>query len=173
VKDPQSQSRFQVRFDWGIDGARRIASDAHVLVWADALPSTEASDPLTHPGCAVLAGTTGSAAAVAQWILALQTQLGDRAIVAVVAAGGPSGAFAVEDFLAAGAAIDALATLGIDSTSPEAAAASAAFEGLRRAVVHLSSASVAGQSLDSATLAAAAEANALPDVRVLREWTAP
>ena len=39
--------------------------------------------------------------------------------------------FAVEDLLAAGAVVDALASRGIDYASPEAAAACAAFTGLR------------------------------------------
>jgi len=47
--------------------------------------------------------------------------------------------------LAAGAVVDALADLGIDDTSPEAAVACAAYTGLRRAVVHLTTASVSGR----------------------------
>jgi hypothetical protein len=44
---------------------------------------------------------------------------------------------ATEDLLAAGAVIDQLATLGLDATSPEAAAAEAAYRGLARATSHL------------------------------------
>ena len=49
--------------------------------------------------------------------------------------------FAIEDQLAAGAIVDALVGLGIDHTSPEAAVACAAFEGLRHAATHLIGAS--------------------------------
>ncbi|WP_235934554.1 2-phosphosulfolactate phosphatase [Agromyces humi] len=49
--------------------------------------------------------------------------------------------FAIEDQLAAGAVVDALVGLGIDHTSPEAAVACAAFEGLQHAATHLIGAS--------------------------------
>jgi len=55
--------------------------------------------------------------------------------------------FAVEDLLGAGAVIDALGALGIDHTSPEAAAACEAYRGLRPAVRHLLTASGSGQEL--------------------------
>ncbi|HEY8282047.1 MAG TPA: hypothetical protein VIG28_06155 [Leifsonia sp.] len=147
------QAKYQVRFDWGVEGARAVAADADVVVWVDVLPPADAhaSDPAAHvPGTgAVLAGGLTTASAVARWILDEQVRLGRRAMVALVAAGGrtASGAtrFAVEDLLAAGAIVDALAGLGIDYCSPEAAAASAAFTGLRGAVAHLLTASVSGQ----------------------------
>ncbi len=60
---------------------------------------------------------------------------------------GQSVRFAVEDQLGAGAVIDALGSLGIDHTSPEAAAACEAFRGLRGAVRHLLTASGSGQQL--------------------------
>jgi 2-phosphosulfolactate phosphatase len=53
----------------------------------------------------------------------------------------------VEDLLGAGAVIDALADVGIDYCSPEAAAASAAFTGLRNATGHLIGASASGREL--------------------------
>ena len=97
----------------------------------------------------VLAGALRNRTAVAQRILALQEERGERTIVAIVAAGereSPAGAgeairFAIEDQLAAGAIVDALVGLGIDHTSPEAAVACAAFEGLRHATTHLIGAS--------------------------------
>ncbi len=55
--------------------------------------------------------------------------------------------FAVEDQLGAGAIVDALAALGIDHSSPEAAAACEAFRGLRGAARHLLTASGSGQEL--------------------------
>ena len=173
VTSPRIQSRFQVRFDWGLDGARVISDGAHIIVWADALTTPGAPDPLAIDGPAVIAATQGSAAAAAQWILDQQAAIGDRAIVAVVAAGTDDGRFAVEDLLAAGSVVDALSTLGIDSTSPEAAAASAAFEGLRNATLHLLSASVTGQELEAGAIAAAKEAAMSTELRILREFSLP
>jgi 2-phosphosulfolactate phosphatase len=72
----------------------------------------------------------------------------------VIAVGEPradgSTRFAVEDLLAAGAVIDALADAGIDYCSPEAAAAGAAFTGLRNATGHLIGASASGRELAAA-----------------------
>ena len=120
--DPRNQPQYQVRFDWGVEGANAIAPGAHIVVWADALGGTEPELKLEHDG-AIITGSVGSRAAIAAWVLDRQVELGDRATVAVVAAGGPDGRFAVEDLLAAGAVIDALAEVGIDYISPEAAAA--------------------------------------------------
>ncbi|WP_156364309.1 hypothetical protein [Curtobacterium sp. Leaf261] len=172
----RGQTRYQVRFGWGAAGAARIARDAHLVVWVDVLPTV---DPRTAAGLlpdgpeVVLAGL-GDASAVADRVLGLQSDRGDRCIVAVIAAGiddGPVGGgavdpslegagestsdqatspdFAVEDLLAAGAVVDALAARGIDASSPEAAAACAAYTGLRRAVRHLVSASVSATMLES------------------------
>lgn len=173
VTSPRIQSRFQVRFDWGLDGASAIGHGAHIVVWADALATPGAPDPLAVEGPAIIAATQGSAAAAAQWILDRQAELGDRAVVAVVAAGTDDGRFAVEDLLAAGAVVDALSTLGIDSTSPEAAAASAAFEGLRNATLHLLSASVTGQGLEPEAIAAAKATATATELRILREFSLP
>ena len=127
-------------------------------------------------GAVVAAGLT-DAPAVARWILDEQVRLGRRAMVALVAAGGTTAEggtrFAVEDLLAAGALVDALASLGIDYSSPEAAAACAAFTGLRGAVAHLLTASVSGQEriaagADAAELAGAGRLGTASDVRVLR-----
>jgi 2-phosphosulfolactate phosphatase len=167
VNSAQSQSRFQVRFDWGQSGLSNIGAGAHVVVWVDALPPLRALPDGNH---ALLRGTVGNREATARWILDLQARLADRAVVAVVAAGNKDGGFAVEDFLAAGAVIDALATLGIDFTSPEAAAAAAAFAGLRNATGHLLSASVAGQEVGPDVVAAAKLANAAPGLDLIREW---
>lgn len=147
-----------------------MAKGSHVLVWCDALPTGHAVPDFDG---AIVAGSTGSAAAVAQWVLDLQAQLGDRAVVSVVAAGTDDGGFAVEDFLAAGAVIDALATVGIDFNSPEAASACAAYEGLRNATLHLTSASETGQRVGAEALASAKAVNSEPGVRVLREFRLP
>lgn len=143
---PANQPRYQVRLGWGIEGANAIAEGAHIVVWVDALPGGTA-DPLTiiRTG-ALITGSVGSSSAIADWVLTQQVALGDRVIVAVVAAG-TAGRFAVEDLVAAGAVIDALAEVGIDYISPEAAAAVEAYAGLRHAVDHVLSACVAGQEL--------------------------
>ena len=125
-------------------------------------------------GPEVVLGHLGNATAVAGRVTRLQAERGDRCVVAIVAAGrhhapGDDAAeaageaadvpdapdFAVEDLLAAGAVVDALAEVGIDHTSPEAAAACAAYTGLRRAVKHLVSASEAAAALEPADVHAA------------------
>ena len=99
----------------------------------------------------VIAVSLNNRTAVAEWVLARQAEKGARFSIAVIAVGErrPDGTsrFAVEDFLAAGAVIDALSSLGIDHCSPEAAAASAAFVGLRQALRHLVGASETGLAL--------------------------
>ncbi|MFF2369830.1 2-phosphosulfolactate phosphatase [Agromyces sp. NPDC058110] len=184
------QAKYQVRFDWGLRGARRILPGAHVVVLVDALlvttqavlaaergstlaigaeaapdvAATEAADlarELAGHDVVVLAASLRNREAVARRILALQESRGERLFVAVVAAGerateageradeAPAGGirFAIEDQLTAGAVIDALVRLGIDHTSPEAAVACAAFEGLRHAAVHLIGAAGTGAGL--------------------------
>ena len=162
------QAQYQVRFDWGVEGANAIAPGAHVVVWVDALPGDEDPSAIEHDG-ALITGSVGACDAIATWVLDRQVERGDRAIVAVVAAGGPAGRFAVEDLLAAGAVIDALAEVGIDYISPEAAAAVGAFNGLRNATGHVLSASVTGQELVAdgrrTVIDAARERNNSADVR--------
>lgn len=142
------QSQYQVRFDWGVDGAAAIGEGADAVIWVDQLgaPAERLPDAST-----LVAGTIQASSAVATWVLDRQTEAGDRFTVAVVAAGEPreNGAlrFAVEDLLAAGAIIDALAEVGIDYCSPEAAAACAAYQSLRRGAAHLISASESGMAL--------------------------
>ncbi|WP_130504648.1 hypothetical protein [Microterricola gilva] len=180
--DPAAQSKYQVRFDWGVAGAERIADGADVVVFVDVLGSrfralseatSTAADTRADPvaellallptEAAVLSAGFTTAAAAARWITERQHALGRRAMIAIVAAGGaeaPGIRFAVENQLAAGAIIDALATLGIDYCSPEAAASCAAFTGLRGAVAHLLTASASAQQLvaagvDAATIRAA------------------
>lgn len=94
----------------------------------------------------VLAASLRNRTAVAERILAIQEERGERMLVAIVAAG-DAARFPIEDQLTAGAVVDALVGLGIDHTSPEAAVACAAFEGLRRAFVHLVGASGSGVEL--------------------------
>jgi hypothetical protein len=161
ISPAHAQAKYQIRFDWAADGAAAVASDADIVIWVDVLPpatapgaapaaapTLDALPPLSDDASVILGGLT-TASAVAAWVLAEQVRLGRRAMVSIVAAGGTttSGAvrFAVEDQLAAGAIVDALAGVGIDYSSPEAAAACAAFTGLRGAVAHLLTASASGQ----------------------------
>lgn len=177
VPSARSQAKYQVRFDWTAEGAAAVAADADVVVWVDALPGDPGDVPELPGTGAVLAAGLTDASSVAQWILDEQVRLGRRAMVGVIAAGDrtPAGStrFAVEDLLAAGAVIDALAALGIDYSSPEAAAACAAFTGLRGAVAHLLTASVSGQERVAAgaapaDIAAAGRLGASDTVTVLR-----
>lgn len=196
----RTQQQYQVRFAWGAGGAARVAPGAHLLVWTDVLPAGAERDAdvrrralrtlaATLPdGPEVVLGHLANATAIAERVMRLQAERGDRCVVAIVAAGrhqGPGGDvaeaageaadvpdapdFAVEDLLAAGAVVDALAAIGIDHTSPEAAAACAAFTGLRRAVRHLVSASEAGAVLDRADVHVALAAG--DELVTLREST--
>ena len=120
--------------------------DAHASALAASLAAT---------GIEVFAASLRNRAAVADRILALQEQRGERMVVAVIAAGEPADAygasrFTIEDQLTAGAVIDALVALGLDHTAPEAAVACAAYEGLRNAVIHLIGASGSGLELTTA-----------------------
>jgi 2-phosphosulfolactate phosphatase len=159
VRDAQAQQKYQVRFDWGLAGFHALAAQADVVILADALPAADdenADENGSGPGSgqAVIAAGLGNRSAVAEWVLARQAEKGDRFAVAVVAVGErrADGMFrcAVEDLLVAGAVIDALTGLGIDHCSPDAAAASAAFVGLKQALRHLVSASETGLALAAA-----------------------
>lgn len=171
---PRNQPQYQIRFDWGVEGANAIAPGAHIVVWADALGGNEPD--IQHDG-AIITGSVGARAAIAAWVLERQVELGDRATVAVVAAGGPDGRFAVEDLLAAGAVIDALAEVGIDYISPEAAAAVGAYAGLRNATGHVLSACVTGQEIMAAEgrgpIEEARKHNDAADFKVLKEFRLP
>jgi len=139
---PRSQTDYQVRFEWGTSGAAAVAVDADVVAWVDEL----GAEPVPE-GARVTA--LAEAEEFARWCLAEQERLGGRFRIAVVAAGATqpdrSLRFAVEDLLGAGAVIDAIAELGIDHQSPEAAAAAAAYTGLRNATRHLVNASVSAR----------------------------
>ncbi|HSP74730.1 MAG TPA: 2-phosphosulfolactate phosphatase [Cryobacterium sp.] len=157
------QQKYQVRFDVGLAGFQALAAGADVVILADALPSPgHPTEPTSLHDRQVIAANLGNRGSVAEWVLARQTEKGDRFSVAVIAVGErrPDGAgrFAVEDFLAAGAVIDALAARGIDHCSPEAAAAAAGFAGLKQAVRHLVTASETAQALVAAGRAAEVQA---------------
>jgi 2-phosphosulfolactate phosphatase len=175
----QEQEQYQVRFDWGAGGALAIGADADVVVLVDVLGETTATaDLLDGTTGVVVAGSLRNSAAVARWALERQADKGDRFTVAIVAMGETrsDGAtrFALEDLLGAGAIIDALATVGIDYCSPEAAAASAAFTGLRNATGHLIGASTSGRLTTAGGNRAAVDiaiaVNSSDEVPVLREF---
>jgi hypothetical protein len=143
-----SQDSYQVRFDWGHAGAAAVGQDADAVVWVSQLNGVAGPD-------GVVSGVLERAPELGVWALAQQQERGGRFRVAVVAAGAPradgSLRFAVEDLLAAGAIIDAIAGVGIDHQSPEAAAAAAAYTGLRSATKHLISASESARELRDAS----------------------
>jgi 2-phosphosulfolactate phosphatase len=155
----ESQATYQVRFDWGIAGAAATQDGADAVIWVDQLAATDAADAtaaagaaeLPQPDGALVLATVQNARAVADWVLERQHERGGRFRVAVIATGGVrtdgSPRFSVEDFLAAGAVIDALTELGLDHCSPEAAAAAAAYAGLKNATKHLVKNSVTGREL--------------------------
>lgn len=128
----------------------------------------------------VLLGALRNAAAVARAVLAVQEQRGARTSVAVIACGelpsrGPGAPlrFAVEDHLGAGAIAAALTDVGLDHSSPEAAAAAESFRALRGAMRHLLAASGSGRELALAgrgdEVAAAAAVDAASVVPILRD----
>lgn len=143
----EPQQKYQVRFDVGLVGFQALAGQADLVILADALPPTGYAQGIPTPLAAhtVIAVDLRTVARVADWVLARQTEKGDRFAVAVIAVGerrnDGTARFPVEDFLVAGAVVDALAGLGIDHVSPEAASAAASFTGLRKAIRHLVNAS--------------------------------
>lgn len=167
MTSPSAQSQYQVRFDWGLAGAAAVLEGTDAIVWVDELGDAR---ELPETDAAIISGGIANAAAVADWVIAKQAERGDRFRIAVIAAGEEradgSLRFAVEDLLGAGAVIDALTGVGIDHNSPEAAAASAAYEGLRRAVKHLVAASVSARELGGAH----PEFTPSTDVPVLRDF---
>lgn len=150
----ESQATYQVRFDWGVAGVAATVEGADAVIWVDQLgggTDGDRAELLAVDGAALVLATVQNARAVADWVLERQHENGGRFRVTVVAAGGTradgSPRFSVEDFLAAGAVIDSLTELGLDHCSPEAAAAGAAYAGLKNATKHLVKNSVTGREL--------------------------
>jgi 2-phosphosulfolactate phosphatase len=173
------QQQYQVRFEWGVDGARAIGAGADVIVLVDVLGVDAAlPDSLDSGTAVVVSGSLRNSTAVALWALERQADKGDRFTVAIVAMGeardGGALRFALEDLLGAGAIIDGLAAVGIDYCSPEAAAAAAAFTGLRNATGHLIGASTSGRALSAAGDRAAVDfaiaVSSTDEVPILREF---
>ncbi|MGT2424688.1 2-phosphosulfolactate phosphatase [Amnibacterium kyonggiense] len=131
------QSRYQVRFDWGLPGAAAVGGDADVLVWVDAVEPVVPPMHALPSQCAVVATGLIGVGETAAWILALQEARRTSTSIAIVAAGGARAdglRFAAEDLLAAGALTDELGIRGIAALSPEAAVADAAYRALRGGV---------------------------------------
>lgn len=116
--------------------------------------------------------------AVAAYLREQQAKKDGRYVIAIVAAGEErsdgSTRFTLEDQLAAGALVDALAELGIDYHSPEAAVACAGFLSLRRAVGQLVRASASGRELvqqgRAAEVAAATQLDSSAVIPILGEF---
>lgn len=146
---------------------------------ADSINGARVTAAIGASGPLVLLGCLRNASAVAQAVLDEQRRRASRTSIAVIAAGERvpheplSLRFAVEDQLGAGAVVDALGLLGIDHTSPEAAAAGEAFRSLRGALRHLVAASGSGQELIERGLRdevlRAAHLDAVDAVPVLRD----
>ncbi|MBN8880708.1 MAG: phosphosulfolactate phosphohydrolase [Salana multivorans] len=166
-----AQASYQVRFDWGRAGLRRLAP-CDVVVVVDVLGEAEDAarevvTGLVPPDALVLRGGLRNAAAVARACLDEQARRGGRTSIGVVAVGGAArgearddageARFAVEDLLGAGAVVAALTDLGIDHSSPEAAVACEGFLGLRRALGHLLISSGSGRAIVAADPAALAD----------------
>ena len=158
-----------------------ITADSVAGVARLVLPSVNGSRlvaALADRDAAVVAGSLRNPGAIAKWAIAHQGDKGDRFTVAVIGAGEARAdetiRFALEDLLGAGAIIDALAEVGIDYCSPEAAAAAAAFTGLHNAIGHLVGASGSGRELAEAGFRAdvdlAIDIDASDTVPVLREF---
>ena len=161
------QGDYQVRFEWGVAGLARLAN-CDVVVIVDVLDragdgeaeravletAAESGAPL------VITSSVQDAAAVAERILREQAWRSTRTSISIIAVGDPPHGrerdadaalrFAVEDLLGAGAVVHELGALGIDHTSPAAAAAGEAFGALRGGLRHLISATPAGRALVAA-----------------------
>ncbi|MFJ4044336.1 2-phosphosulfolactate phosphatase [Microbacterium sp. NPDC089987] len=127
------------------DAIRWSTNGASVVAAASASAAPDAGAPT------VLVGGIRNAAATARAVMAVQERQGTRASVSIIAAGELAATgelrFAVEDQLGAGAIISALCDLGIDHSSPEAAAAAEAYRALRPGLRHMLVGSGSGREL--------------------------
>ncbi|WP_203581774.1 2-phosphosulfolactate phosphatase [Microbacterium hibisci] len=170
--------RFSTTVTDAVASGEVVALDA--AAHAVSLNGAAVAAAAQESGGVVLLGCLRNAAAVARAVVAIQHERAARTSISLIAAGELAGRepgaplrFAVEDLLGVGAIVDALGDLGVDHTSPEAAAACESFRGLRGAVRHLLTASGSGQELldrdarDEVLNAAAADAASV--VPVLRD----
>lgn len=175
--------RFSSTVIRSLESGEKTSMDAAAR--AASINGTAVVDAAGGSGAVVLLGGLRNAAAVADAVMRIQHEHGARTSIAVIAAGeltsrepGADLRFAVEDLLGAGAIVDALGALGIDHTSPDAAAAAESFRALRGAVRHLLTASGSGQELlerglrDEVLAAAAVDAASVVPVLRGGEFTA-
>lgn len=170
--------RFSSTVIQAVENGRTVELDA--AAHAVSINGAVVAEAAAGSGATVLLGGLRNASAVARAIMAIQHERGDRTSIAVIACGERVSAdavaplrFAVEDLLGAGAVVDALAELGIDHSSPDAAVAGEGFRALRGAVRHLVTASGSGRELEASgrrdEVLAAAAVDAASVVPVLRE----
>ncbi len=175
MTDSRAQTTYQVRLGWGAAALTELA-ESPIIIVIDAVNTLaidgEASHQLAERAGAlphrptVFLGSLRNATASARAAYDEQVARGNRTAINLVLVGDENGGFAVEDYLAAGAVADALTSLGIDHSSPEVAVAAEGFRPLTRALKHLLSASVSGQTLKqvgrTSDAKAAAELDAEP-----------
>ncbi|WP_072315017.1 hypothetical protein [Agrococcus sp. Marseille-P2731] len=147
-------AQYQVTLEWAAAGLRAAAADVVVLADADRGPETEELLRLAPRTALVLEATLVNADRIARAALDEQERRGERASIAIVAAGErwPDGSLrpTAADLLVAGRVVDELAELGIDFHSPACAAACAAAVGLRGATNALVAAEARGAGAASA-----------------------
>ncbi|WP_347754575.1 hypothetical protein [Agrococcus sp. ProA11] len=149
---------YQVTLEWGAAGLHAASADVIVLADADRGAETAELLRLAPRTALVLEATLENADLIARAALDEQERRGDRASVAIIAAGQrwPDGSLrpTAADLLTAGRVVDALAELGIDFHSPACAAACAAAVALRgasRTLVAAEAAAAATPATDAGT----------------------
>lgn len=136
-----TQAQYQIRLTVGDPGD--CAGD--IVVWADAF-DTEVPDFPVEKRVSLR-----NRLAVANWIVSEQTRRNARtAVLVVVAPPETTSELPVAHLAVAGALIEALSDAGLDHTSPEAAAALAAWLGIKPARKHLLGATTAARMLAAA-----------------------
>ncbi|MCH6232012.1 2-phosphosulfolactate phosphatase [Microbacterium sp. CFH 31415] len=170
--------RFSSTVIQAVENGKAVELDA--AAHAVSINGAAVAEAAAGSGATVLLGGLRNASAVARAVMTIQHHRGDRTSIAVIACGERVSAdavaplrFAVEDLMGAGAVVDALAELGIDHSSPDAAVAGEGFRALRGAARHLVTASGSGRELEAAgrrdEVLAAAAVDAASVVPVLRE----
>lgn len=148
-------AHHQVTLEWGAAGLSAATADIVVLADADRGPETADLLSLAPRTALVLEATLENADLIARAALDEQERRGERASVAIVAAGErwPDGSLrpTATDLLVAGRVVDELAALGIDFHSPACAAACAAAMALRGATHSLVAAEAAARATDVGT----------------------
>lgn len=145
MTDSHSQSTYQVRLAWGVEGLSQLAN-SEIVVVVDAIGASAelAAEAAALPHApSVYVGSLRNATATAGAVYEEQVARGGRTAINLVLAG-DGGKFAVEDYLAAGAIANVLSERGIDHSAPDVAVAIEGFRPLTRALKHLFSASAAG-----------------------------